>query len=562
MGRTALKIAVSIGFLMSTLNSSILDAQTVPSTAEPERLEQRFKKPVQPKSKSAPTIPETEKPIALKEMEKIRFVLKKINIEGSTVYAQNLFNRWQKNILNKNVSLALIYKFAEKITKKYRDDGYLLSRAIVIPQEIENGEVTIQVIQGHIGNILVRGPIVGTKAFIKASGKQLLQSSPLLAKDLERYLLLIDDLPGVTVESVLLPSKDQPGASELILSLKHKKYGANGGIDNRGSKFNGPVQLKSGASANSTLGFYEKLGIQGIMTSQPDELQYLSGFGEFAVSTEGTKLSVTTSISRSEPGASLKVYQVEGESNTFSLGLSHPFIRSRKENLKGSLNITSRNSQTKLLGEILSKDNLRVIDFGFSYDFLDRFFGVNIINATLSKGLDMFGATETGSSNLSRSDGHSDFTKLSGDLLRLQQLGEGWSLLTSLTWQYAFERLLSSEEFGLGGPQLIRAYNSSEITGDQGYGLKFEIQKGIKTDWDYLKSYQPYFYIDHGSVFLKNPSSTSQKEESLTALGLGTRGNITDWLSGYIEIGLPLSKDVGTEGNKNPRAFFGLTAHY
>ena len=562
MERIVLKPAVCICFLVCCFISSNLKAQTVPSTAEQERLEQRFKKPVQQKSVIEPPIPETEKQVSLDEMKKIRFVLKKINVEGSTVYAQHLFNRWQKKIVHKSISLAVVYKFAEKITKKYRDDGYLLSRAIVIPQQIENGEVTIKVVQGYIGNILVRGPIAGTKAFIKASGKQLLQSSPLLASDLERYLLLIDDLPGVSVESTLLPSKDEPGASELILSLKHKKYGANGGIDNRGSKFNGPIQFKAGASSNSALGLYEKLGIQGIMTSQPDELFYFSGFGEFAVSTEGTKLSVTTSISKSEPGSTLKVYQVEGDSNTFSLGLSHPFIRSRKENLKGHLSFTSRNSETDLLGSTLSKDHLRVIDFGISYDFLDRFLGVNLISIRMTKGVDMFGATKTGSANLSRSDGHSDFTKLSGDLLRLQQLGEGWSLLTSLTWQYAFDRLLSSEEFGLGGAQLVRAYDPSEVTGDQGYGLKFEIQKGIKTNWDYLKSYQPYLYIDHGSVYLKNPTATSQEEQELTALGIGARGNITDWLSGYLEVGLPLSKDVGTEGNKNPRAFFSLTAHY
>jgi hemolysin activation/secretion protein len=344
--------------------------------------------------------------------------------------------------------------------------------------------------------------------------------------------------------------------------LKHKKYGANGGIDNRGSKFNGPIQFKAGASSNSALGLYEKLGIQGIITTQPDELLYFSGFGEFAVSTEGTKFLVTTSLSKSEPGSTLKVYQVEGDSSTFSLGLSHPFIRSRKENLKGHLSFTSRNSETDLLGSTLSKDHLRVIDFGVSYDFLDRFLGVNLISMRMTKGVDMFGATKTGSANLSRSDGHSDFTKLSGDLLRLQQLGEGWSLLTSLTWQYAFDRLLSSEEFGLGGAQLVRAYDPSEVTGDQGYGLKFEIQKGIKTNWDYLKSYQPYLYIDHGSVYLKNPTATSQEEQELTALGIGARGNITDWLSGYLEVGLPLSKDVGTEGNKDPRAFFSLTAHY
>ena len=219
MERIPVKLAACIGFLGCFLISTNLEAQTVPSAAEPERLEKRFEKPLQPESVIEPTIPETEKPVSLEEMEKIRFVLKKINVEGSTVYAHHLFDRWQKKLLNKTVSLAVIYKFAEKITKKYRDDGYLLSRAIVIPQEIENGEVTIQVIQGHIGNILVRGPVAGTRAFIKASGRQLLQSSPLLSKDLERYLLLIDDLPGVTVESVLVPSKNEPG-SDLLTEVE------------------------------------------------------------------------------------------------------------------------------------------------------------------------------------------------------------------------------------------------------------------------------------------------------------------------------------------------------
>ena len=101
--------------------------------------------------------------------------------------------------------------------------------------------------------------------------------------------------------------------------MKHEKFAASESVDNRGSKFSGPVQFIAGANANSALGLYEKLGIMGIITSQPDELFYFNGFGEFAVSTEGTRLSVSTSVSKSEPGSSLKVYQVEGDSSTFSL---------------------------------------------------------------------------------------------------------------------------------------------------------------------------------------------------------------------------------------------------
>ena len=143
MGSTPLKIAALAWFFVCYFASSNLEAQTVPSSAEPQRLEKRFKKSLQPKSVLETTIPESKKPASLEEMEKIRFVLKKIHVEGSTVYAQHLFHRWQKKLLDKTVSLASIYRFAEKITQKYRDDGYLLSRAIVVPQQIENGEVTI-----------------------------------------------------------------------------------------------------------------------------------------------------------------------------------------------------------------------------------------------------------------------------------------------------------------------------------------------------------------------------------------------------------------------------------
>ena len=145
--------------------------------------------------------------------------MKEIVVKGSTVYSHNAFRRWQKRFIDKKVSLALIYRFAEKITAKYRNDGYLLSRAIVVPQNIKNGVVTIQIVEGYIGNLKIRGPVKGSKMFLKSYGKALLRSSPLKAKDLERYLLLIDDLPGVSVESVLVPSESEAGASDLILSL-------------------------------------------------------------------------------------------------------------------------------------------------------------------------------------------------------------------------------------------------------------------------------------------------------------------------------------------------------
>ena len=561
-GRVTVFVALSFLAGGVVLVPGLSWAQTVPSVAEPQRLDKRFEEPKVPGSVMEPEVPEAKSYKPSKDLKKIRFILKEIVVKGSTVYSHNAFRRWQKRFIDKKVSLALIYRFAEKITAKYRNDGYLLSRAIVVPQNIKNGVVTIQIVEGYIGNLKIRGPVKGSKMFLKSYGKALLRSSPLKAKDLERYLLLIDDLPGVSVESVLVPSKNEPGASELILTLKHKDMDSNAGIDNRGTKFNGPIQMRGATNANSVMGFYDRLGIQGVLTSNPDELLFFNGFGEMPVSSEGTKIFISGSFSKSQPGSTLKQFKVEGNSNTFTVRASHPFIRSRGKNLKGYLGFTSRNSKTDLLNENITDDRLRILKLGMAYDFVDRLRGVNLFSFGLSKGMNIMDASGPGSLKLSRADGRSDFTKLSGDILRLQELGPGWSLLTGVGWQYAFDSLLSSEEFGLGGPQYVRAYDPSEVTGDHGIAFKLELQKGVKTNWNYLKSLQSYLYFDHGTVALRNTTAVQDSSSSLTAVGLGMRGNINKWLSGYIEVGQPLSGDVSAEGNSDPRFFFSLNAHY
>ena len=561
-GRIAVLVVSSVLSGGMVLLSGLSWGQTVPSVAEPQRLEKRFEQPTVPGSVMEPEVPKTKSYKPPADLNKIRFILKKIVVKGSTVYSHNAFRRWQRRFIDKKVSLALIYRFAEKITAKYRNDGYLLSRAIVVPQKIKNGVVTIQIVEGYIGNLKIRGPVKGSKMFLKSYGKALLRSSPLKAKDLERYLLLIDDLPGVSVESVLVPSKNEPGASALILTLKHKDMDANTGIDNRGTKFNGPIQMRGATNANSVMGFYDRLGIQGVLTSNPDELLFFNGFGEMPVSSEGTKLFISGSFSKSKPGSTLKQFNVEGDSNTFTVRASHPFIRSRGKNLKGYLGFTSRNSKTDLLNENITDDRLRILKLGMAYDFVDRLRGVNLFSLGLSKGMNIMDASGPGSLKLSRADGRSDFTKLSGDILRLQELGSGWSLLTEVGWQYAFDSLLSSEEFGLGGPQYVRAYDPSEVTGDHGIAFKLELQKGVKTNWNYLKSLQSYLYFDHGTVALRNTTAVQDSSSSLTAVGLGMRANINKWLSGYIEVGQPLSGDVSAEGNSDPRFFFSLNAHY
>ena len=68
------------------------------------------------------------------------------------------------------------------------------------------------------------------------------------------------------------------------------------------------------------------------------------------------------------------------------------------------------------MGDTNSTDKLRIANFGLSYDFIDEYRGVNILNIKWSQGLNIFGASQSGALQLSRPEGRASFSKISGDI--------------------------------------------------------------------------------------------------------------------------------------------------
>ena len=558
-----------VGIFIGPLHGSEVEAQISPEgrdrtykQAAPHRFERRFDKRVSPKSSVVPIKPKSMAPIFPEDLKEVKFVLKQLFIQGKSIYDKRALKPLYKSYLKKELTLKNIYEIAQRITNKYRNDGYLLSKAIVPPQKIKDGVVHLRIIEGYIDKIKIQGPVRGPRKLINKYKKNILKSRPLRVSDLERYLLLIDDLPGVTAKSILTPSEDKPSATTMTLILADKAFVGHIGADNRGSKFNGPYQFLGGVTVNSLLGENSRAGLQGVLTSQTEELLFLNAFYDLPINQEGTRLFFSSSVSESEPGSTLKQFDINGDSTSITLRLTHPFLRSRGKNLTGHLGFSGRNSTTKILGSLDSEDRLRVMNMGVSYDYADEYKGVNLIRLNLSKGLNIFDVTESGSSNLSRSRGKSNFTKLTGNLMRIQNLSPSWNLLGAASWQYSFDKLLASEEFGVGGSQYGRAYDSSEITGDHGVAFKVELQKAFRPEWDYLSDFQLYSFLDYGSVWNKVKTSTGAKRQDLTSIGLGMRFNITDSISGYLEMNQPISDNVAAEGNKDPRLFFSLSNRF
>jgi hemolysin activation/secretion protein len=501
--------------------------------------------PVIPKPAVPPSVvPEAEPLAPPPGAETIRFVLTDLKLEGVTVYAPEQLKPLYAGLLGHEVALTEIFRVADAITTKYRTDGYILSRAVVPAQKVENGTVTIQVLEGYVDKVTVQGK---APKIVTDYADRIRRSRPLTASALERYLLLANDLPGVTARAVLLPSKTTPDAADLLVTVETKPVNGFATIDNRGSRYVGPVQYQAGAGVNSLLGLGEQLQARIITTTPTEELRYGELSLTVPVGPEGTTVGLTGSKSRSEPGFKLSDLDVKNDTDTVAVSVAHPVIRSRALSLRVGSRFEYNNLDSDILGSRLSEDRLRVLRVNGALDWVDELAGVNRLSAELSQGLDILDPTETGSDNLSRANGHSDFTKITFAASRLQRLATNLNLLVAAAGQYAFNPLLSSEEFGLGGPEFLRAFDPSEQVGDNGIAGRAELQYLIGVGQPFLQAVQIYGFGDAGEIWNEDAEPGEENSKSLASAGAGLRFNFTDWLNGGIEVAVPLKGRVAAE---------------
>lgn len=538
-------------------------AQAIPGGAEPGRLEQQFAPPPMPRAIDEPLLPKGEEPLPPEQAEKIRFSLSGITLQGNTVFSESELSEIYQPYLGQEVSLATIYTIANEISARYRNAGFVLTRVTPPAQRVSNGVVTLLVTEGYIDTIEIEGAVKGNKDLIDAYIKKIMASSPLNNRDLERYILLINDLPGIKAKAILIPSFEKQGASNMVLQVFEDPWDAMISVDNRGTEFIGSVQYRAQGGLNSYFGRSERISAQVINTQEDEELRFFDiGYAE-PFGSEGTVAGISGNISWSNPGSTLAPFDVEGQNRSITAVVSHPWLRSRKKNLSFRGSISFRNSHTDLRDALLTEDRLRIVRAGASADFADHLRGINLFDVEVSQGLDIFNASRSGTLTLTRPSGREDFTKITASAMRIQQITQPIQLVLGANAQYAVSQLLASEEFGYGGLPFGRAYDPSQLTGDHGLAIRAEGQYHVPYQDGYLKSLDLYTFYDIGSVWHIDTSARERRDSAASA-GIGARFTIQQRLIGYVEVADPLSGTVPARGDhgNNPRFFFSLSAPF
>lgn len=436
------------------------------------------------------------------------------------------------NYVGKAVSLTDLSNLANEITEFYRSHNYLVAKAILPPQEIEQGKVKILLFKGNVGEVRLQNQSALSDKFVARLANTTVNGSEFILKDeLEKFALTMNDVPGVNTGLELSAGK-QAGEANLLIKLQNaERFSGYVSADNQGNKNTGRYRLATGIKANNLIGWGDELKVD-LMSSNNANLKNARLDYSSLIDGYATRLGLTANYLDYELGGNFKALQSQGHTHNLGAYVLHPTIRlpdfrlntkvsfnhQRLTDKQQAVNVAQKRKVNSLTVGINGSWNS--LKDGTSYFSLSALFG-NLANHTNEQA--HYVATDF--------QPKSRFTVYQYSLSHEQALPKSFAFNLGVNGQFADKTLDSSQKMLLGGLYGVRGHQAGVASVDEGHLVQTE-----------LKHYLPLFskslltssvFYDYGwgkyykhSGFLARGVNNSVKLQSIGAgLSLSEAGS-------------------------------------
>ncbi|MEJ5278333.1 POTRA domain-containing protein [Pseudomonas sp. MYb541] len=544
--------------LLLTL-SAYAQAETLPSFLNSNDTIRNLPVPNLPADAYRPATPQTQVPETPSTQGQpllmdTKVTIRKLQIEGGTIYPLDETAKAYEPLFGHETNLAQLIEATRGVTRRYQQDGYLLSYAFLPQQSFENGLVRVILVEGYIKDYQQTGDIGSVSAYVDKLANKLLAERPLTRKTFERYTTLMGRIPGVTLQAQVPAPGTTDGGTHMQITASRKPFTSSMSMtdDSRG----GLQALLTGTS-NSQTSMGEQLNVSGLFPPGEDkEHYYRVGYSQF-INAEGTQLALAAERYRADPktnvqldgGFELKPHQ---SIDRYSIGLSHPLIASPNESLTLGTRLYAVDQTTsyKLLGYPQRFDvetNLRALAFEGDWRKSDTR-QLRILSAGLYQGINGMGART-----------HSDFEGLKPDLdfFRLRLSGvqsdkffDNWQGVLSGAFYWSNDTLPDSERATFGGQNFGRGYPDDQGSGDKGWGLAYEVNYSYNRAGDWVRILQPYIVFDRAKTWFND---LPVRSSDLSSAALGLRFGDNKYYNIALEAAKPMSDIALDSFNRRPR---------
>lgn len=479
-----------------------------------------------------------------------------IKFSGNTVFTSSELEEVVAAVIGKVVTLRELNEVAGRVSEYYVGHGYILAQAYLPPQEIRAGVVEIAVIEGNVGKIGVTGNTRYKSSTILRALEPVKKRAVIHEATLETALNELNDYPGLKVRAALKPGEKR-GLTDLELTARERiPYTLVLDLDNYGSRLTGPWRYGGEIGIGNIWGIGDNLRLKG--SKSDDNLFFTNVDYLIPVTSFGTKVEFNWQHSENVLGEEFALTRPVGRADIASVDILQTITRTGSFSLTAVGGFDFKTIRNIISGRLFSKDELRIFRLGLRGDYRDPFLGRTYFGVTAHHGVDFWGGSEQDApqtsfaitdtiTGLTRGAGPGQGnTKGTADFARFQSLGfpfiQGLPVLPKVlndsylilraTGQIAADRLLSPEQFSIGGYYTVRGYPVAESIGDHGYAATAEMVVPIPSSATipfssrtWKEVVQVAAFVDHGATFVSRVADapTATPQTYLTGAGGGLR---------------------------------------
>ena len=434
------------------------------------------------------------------------------------------------------------------LEKAYRDRGFQTVAVQIPVQNVTDGVVTLQVVEGVVDRLRVNGARFSSPKLIKSMVPSLAEGRVVNFNEVPSEIVALNQLPDRRVTPALRAGS-APGLVDVDLNvIETTPLHASAELNNRHSANTTALRANVSVSDNNFLQRGDALGFSfQIAPERTDDAKVVSGY------------YLTRFV---QSGLSLMLQATKQDSNVSTLGGAAVAGRGQTAGVRSLMRLPA------------TQDFFQTLSLGFDYKHFDqtlRVGGSNVVSpitywpinlnytasflgdkretdlslaATLHlRGL---GSDPTTFDNR-RYQADGSFFFIHGEFSHERTIAHDWQLFAKFTGQLANQALLDSEQVSGGGLSTVRGYLESEVVGDNAAFTTLELRtpawSGRFGEW------RAFVFGDTGMLNVYHALPQQRSYFYLASAGVGTRVRLREHFNGSIDAGLPLIAQAQTQAH-------------
>ena len=465
--------------------------------------------------------------------------VKEFSFTGNTQFTDSQLKNLLEKYLNKELSFNSLKNATTVITKYYRDKGYLVARAYLPVQKMENAVVSIAIIEGTFGKFKLNNNSLVKDKVVQNIFNELKKEKIISSLTLERAMLIVNDTPDIIVTKADIKPGEKVGESDFeIETSSTNSYDGYILLDNHGSRYTGENRVMGGLNINSPFKIGDELSLIALLSRKTD-LKYGHIVYDALLHPSGLKGGVEYSYSNYQLGKEYQDLDATGSSKVVALNLSYPIIRQRDNSLYTTLKLSNKkNTDDEAVTDSNTQKELNVLTTGLEYDlntYTDAFPTQYNIKAEYTYGDLSFKDEVSLNQDKAGADTQGNYSKVYLELQQVVRMTNNLSLDTKFSYQHSLDNknLDGSEDFSISGASGVRVYPSTEASGENGYIFSIEPQYTLPSFYG-ISNTLGVFY-DRAKVYMANSSNVDSQDIDLQDIGISYYSTYKDFfLNSYI----------------------------